>query len=174
MNATDLVHATRTRYEFYPERRAVNPVNGYCRYLTEDGRQRAIGCHLSYYDSSIEDTTASKLPKSYMPPWMEAMGGGFLDDVQNFHDAPENWSASSGLTNRGEEAFAKLLILARMEDARLQPGLETPEEVELDRDFIDHVRNEGNPFGASAAELAREDAAEIRAEQDRDDRLTER
>lgn len=105
--------------------RAINRAKGRCEYRTKEGRGCAIGRYIpdEKYLPEIDDRTgfgitdATNICIKYadmLPLEVQALGGGFLNDVQALHDGERYWSYS-GLSEAGTrnvEAIIRDYILA--------------------------------------------------------------
>lgn len=90
------------------ERRNVSE-NGVCRYapIHEKSEGCAIGRHLELKVATELDNIAEGITGvsnvevfSQLPDWMQDLGQGFLESIQNLHDSRENWTWE-GLSQTG-------------------------------------------------------------------------
>jgi hypothetical protein len=106
----NLLNRTVKRYAGYPEKRAIEPAEGYsdgrCHYIMPDGRRCAIGSEVSKRDAEkLENSggTACSL-MSFFPYRLYRLGADFLNEIQRLHDQSNNWD-EHGLTDKGERQY---------------------------------------------------------------------
>lgn len=82
---------------------------GVCCYLTEDGRQCAVGRCLENSADIANGGIATVWNTAKFKPEYEGHDKTFWSDLQNFHDPHIYWNDSSGLTKPGQVHLQKLL-----------------------------------------------------------------
>jgi hypothetical protein len=94
MTKLELLEDTLNFYGEDPSRRAVNNSQGYCEYLTKDGRQCAVGRLLDKdlieehpeWDGMAVDSIFMDLPEN-----VQTYGKTFLQYLQQLHDWSNQW-----------------------------------------------------------------------------------